>query len=108
MSMPATCGRPAILAAPGSTSIRSISPACAWRPASTSCSETDDWSTSMRTCASALLLVALALPAAAQTPADARWSPWLGCWELTVENVRDDDTAAVAGRPTSGDTRGDT
>lgn len=35
--------------------------------------------------ATAFLL--LAIPAAAQT-ADARWEPFLGCWELTIDNVR--------------------
>ena len=32
-------------------------------------------------------LVVLAIPAAAQT-ADTRWEPFLGCWELTSDNVR--------------------
>jgi hypothetical protein len=36
----------------------------------------------------ALLLVAVALPARAQQ-ADPRWSPWLGCWQMLDERVRD-------------------
>ncbi len=59
----------------------------------------------MRTCASALLLVVLAVPSAAQTPADARWGSWLGCWELAVENVRD-GVAAPALRDRSSSTPG--
>lgn len=34
------------------------------------------------------LFVALATPARAQTP-DARWSPWLGCWRMLDERVRE-------------------
>lgn len=29
------------------------------------------------------------LPAAAQSSPDSRWSAWLGCWDLVVENARD-------------------
>jgi hypothetical protein len=39
-------------------------------------------------------LVMLAIPAAAQT-ADARWELFLGCWELTAENVREGAPAAA-------------
>jgi hypothetical protein len=37
--------------------------------------------------ASALLL--LPAMARAQQPADQRWAPWIGCWELVLENARD-------------------
>jgi hypothetical protein len=36
----------------------------------------------------ALLLLAMATPARAQE-ADARWAPWLGCWQLLHERVRE-------------------
>jgi hypothetical protein len=48
-----------------------------------------------------LLLATGVVTAAAQTPApqrpptDARWSSWLGCWELSDESV-DDGSAAIA------------
>ena len=42
----------------------------------------------------AVALVMLAIPAAAQT-ADARWELFLGCWELTAENVREGAPAAA-------------
>lgn len=51
----------------------------------------------MKASALAFAFVALAIPASAQT-ADPRWEPFLGCWELTVDNVRAD---AVAGDPAS-------
>src|SRR5215216_4099698 len=38
-------------------------------------------------------LLLLALPAHAQT-ADSHWEPWLGCWELTADNVREGTPAA--------------
>ena len=36
-------------------------------------------------------VAALLLPAVsgAQEPVDPNWKPWLGCWELVVENARD-------------------
>ncbi len=38
--------------------------------------------------------------AAAQQPADERWRPWIGCWELVLENARDEATRpAPARRP---------
>ena len=43
----------------------------------------------------AFALALATVPAHAQTP-DSRWSPWLGCWELTAENVR-----AAAAAPAS-------
>jgi hypothetical protein len=49
----------------------------------------------MKAIVAAFALVLAALPAQAQT-ADARWEPWLGCWELTADNVR--DPAPAAGR----------
>jgi hypothetical protein len=42
----------------------------------------------MKAILTAVALLAVALPAQAQT-ADARWEPWLGCWELTADRVRD-------------------
>lgn len=36
----------------------------------------------------ALVLVAVALPAHAQQ-ADSRWTPWLGCWQMLDDRVRD-------------------
>ena len=36
----------------------------------------------------AVLLAAIAAPAHAQQP-DARWSPWLGCWQMLDERVRE-------------------
>ena len=49
----------------------------------------------MKAFALGLAFVVLAIPASAQSP-DARWEPFLGCWELTADNVRDD---APAGEP---------
>ena len=43
----------------------------------------------MKSMASAIAVVILSVPALAQAPADTRWAPWLGCWELIDENVRD-------------------
>jgi hypothetical protein len=42
----------------------------------------------MKATLAVVVLLAAALPAQAQT-ADARWEPWLGCWELTADRVRD-------------------
>lgn len=47
----------------------------------------------MKAIVAAFALVFAALPAQAQT-ADVRWDPWLGCWELTADNVRDGASAA--------------
>ena len=52
-----------------------------------------------------LLVAGLAAPAAAQTPPEVRWGAWLGCWELSVENVRDGNAAPVPGQPASAGTR---
>ena len=42
----------------------------------------------MRSTTLAILFALLAVPARAQAP-DARWEPWLGCWTLAAENLRD-------------------
>ena len=42
----------------------------------------------------ALLLVAVAAPARAQQ-ADPRWEPWLGCWQMLDERVRDDNPSGA-------------
>ena len=42
----------------------------------------------MKAFALGVVFTVLASPASAQT-ADARWEPFLGCWELTIDNVRD-------------------
>ena len=42
----------------------------------------------------ALLLVGVALPAHAQQ-ADPRWAPWLGCWQMLDERVRDGNTSVA-------------
>ena len=47
----------------------------------------------MKTCiALALLLLAVALPVRAQQ-ADSRWAPWLGCWQMLDERVRDGEAS---------------
>jgi hypothetical protein len=56
--------------------------------------------TSLALAAGLILAGVLVTPAAAQTAAppphaDARWSPWLGCWELSDESI-DDGSAAIA------------
>jgi hypothetical protein len=38
-----------------------------------------------------LLMAAPASPQAAGTESDSRWSPWLGCWQLTLESRDYDD-----------------
>ena len=43
----------------------------------------------MKTLFLASALLFLPGVAAAQQPADQRWSPWMGCWELVLENARD-------------------
>ena len=44
----------------------------------------------------AFLLVAVATPARAQQ-ADPRWEPWLGCWRMLDDRMRDGNPAG-AGR----------
>jgi hypothetical protein len=52
-----------------------------------------------------LMLLVLAVPAHGQTPNDPRWEPWLGCWELYGQGLRDaDDSAIEARRDLSGST----
>jgi hypothetical protein len=56
----------------------------------------------MKAIVAGFALLLLAVPAQAQT-ADARWESWLGCWELTADNVREAAPAAdraPAGTPT--------
>jgi len=56
----------------------------------------------MKTLASAVALLILAVPAHAQNTADPRWNRWTGCWELVMENSREGapspDTAGRAPR----------
>jgi hypothetical protein len=47
----------------------------------------------MKAIVAGLALLVAAVPAQAQT-ADARWEPWLGCWELTTDNTREGVPAA--------------
>jgi hypothetical protein len=42
----------------------------------------------------ALLVVAVAAPARAQQ-ADPRWAPWIGCWQMLDERVRDDNPSGA-------------
>ena len=51
----------------------------------------------------ALVLAAalVGVPAQARAQSDSRWAPWLGCWELIDENVRDAGDPAGAARPRS-------
>jgi uncharacterized membrane protein YgcG len=43
----------------------------------------------MRTFIVGFALVLAAAPAFAQTNSDERWTPWLGCWDLVLENARE-------------------
>ena len=43
----------------------------------------------MRTFIVAFALVLTAAPAFAQTNSDERWIPWLGCWDLVLENAQE-------------------
>ena len=43
----------------------------------------------MKTLALASAALLFPVVAVAQQPADERWSPWVGCWELVLENARD-------------------
>jgi len=52
----------------------------------------------MRTFIVGFALVLAAAPAFAQTNSDERWTPWLGCWDLVLENARE-------GTPTPDTTR---
>ena len=62
----------------------------------------------MRTLAIGFALVLMATAASAQTAPDSRWTPWLGCWDLVIENARDGSPADDIPRPQRGSTtRGD-
>ena len=43
----------------------------------------------MKTLASGVALLLLAVPAHAQNATDSRWTRWTGCWELVTENSRE-------------------
>src|SRR5262245_52583385 len=43
----------------------------------------------MRALIAGVALVLLSSPSFAQTAADSPWTPWLGCWNLVVENERE-------------------
>jgi len=43
----------------------------------------------MRTFIVGFALVLVAAPAFAQANSDDRWTPWLGCWDLVLENARE-------------------
>src|SRR5688572_12910967 len=49
----------------------------------------------MKAIAAGFAFLLLAVPAQAQTD-DARWEPWIGCWELATENIG--EGAPAAGR----------
>ena len=49
----------------------------------------------MRQLVFALTVLALGSPAYGQTANDARWLPWLGCWELSEHAVRDSGEPAT-------------
>jgi hypothetical protein len=62
----------------------------------------------MRTLAIGFGLVLTAASASAQTTPESRWTPWLGCWDLVIENSRDGSPADELPRPQRGSsTRGD-
>jgi hypothetical protein len=54
----------------------------------------------MKTLACGFALLLMAAPALAQNTTDPRWSRWLGCWELVMENSREGaPSPTTAGRP---------
>jgi uncharacterized membrane protein YgcG len=61
----------------------------------------------MRTFIVGFALVLSAAPALAQTSSDERWTPWLGCWDLVLENAREGalsvDSARERSRPPASD-----
>jgi uncharacterized membrane protein YgcG len=62
----------------------------------------------MKTLAIGFGLVLVAASASAQSATDSRWTPWLGCWDLVIENARDGSPAADLPRPQRGSSpRGD-
>jgi hypothetical protein len=54
----------------------------------------------MKTLALTSALVLFPLVSIAQQPADAKWTPWLGCWELVLENAQDATTRPSPSRRT--------
>jgi hypothetical protein len=52
----------------------------------------------MRTFIVGFALVLAAAPAFAQTNSDERWTPWLGCWDLVLENAREGPPAIDSAR----------
>ena len=58
----------------------------------------------MRSTLLVLTFALVAVPAAAQSP-DSRWEPWVGCWTLATENLRDGTSpdARRAARPSTVD-----
>jgi hypothetical protein len=51
----------------------------------------------MRTLAIGFALALIAAPASAQAQTD-RWTPWLGCWDLVLENAREGTLSADTAR----------
>lgn len=54
----------------------------------------------MKTLAIAAASLLLPLVSAAQQTADPKWTPWLGCWEMVVENARNATTRPSPSRRT--------
>jgi hypothetical protein len=54
----------------------------------------------MKTLALASAVLLFPVVSQAQQTADAKWSAWLGCWELVVENARDTTTRPIPSRRT--------
>ncbi|HKE85849.1 MAG TPA: hypothetical protein VKB50_18945 [Vicinamibacterales bacterium] len=52
----------------------------------------------MRALIAAVALVLLSSPSFAQTAADPHWTPWLGCWNLVLENEREGSPIPQAAR----------
>ena len=52
----------------------------------------------MRTFIVGFALVLSAVPAFAQAESDERWTPWLGCWDLVLENARDGSPSIESAR----------
>lgn len=56
----------------------------------------------MKVMTTALAAILAAAPAYAHAPDEARWIPWLGCWELVTEDVRDSDGSGALPADRSG------
>jgi hypothetical protein len=54
----------------------------------------------MKTLILTSVLLFVPMVAFAQQPADERWTPWIGCWELVLENARDAATRPNPSRRT--------